>query len=292
MKFLALIFSTFHLFTSCNAITVPRIVSIDSINLTNDENNVLSLESSVSIENANRIDIAGKDLKFNVYYQNSNLGSGICDEKFNLDSKAITPIPINFELFLDSIPEDLRMKLFEMDSIPLTMQISFQGKLGMHHSKEGEFYLKLSEIQSALISSYMSNSGFDLKDLKMESTNMNTTKFSGNLSFENKLPFSLTIKNSDVYIFNLRKGGVKVGDVDITDNLIIEKDSTAAIPSKMIVDNLKAASTGFGKVLSGNLDYFAIGNVLVTIHELDFKIPIDVHFVYYPLSGKVKILEE
>jgi hypothetical protein len=72
----------------------------------------------------------------------------------------------------------------------------------------------------------------------------------------------------------------------------MEKDSTANIPAKLNVDNLKAASSGFGKVLSGTLDYFAIGNVLVTIHELDFKIPIDIHFIYYPLSGKVKILEE
>lgn len=292
MRFVTVFLISFHLLSSCNAITIPRIVSIDKFQLTNDENNILSLESTVSIENTNRIDIAGKDLKFNIFFQYSKLGTGICDEKFNLNSKAVTPVSINFQLFLDSIPEDLRMKLFEMDSIPLVMQISFQGRLGMHHSKEGEFYLKISDLQSALISSYLSNSGFDFKDLKVESTSMNATKFSGSLIIQNKLPLSLIVKKSEVYIYNLRKGGVRVGDVDVAENLNIEKDSTANIPTKMNVDNLKAVSTGFGKVLSGSFDYYAIGNVLVTIHELDFKIPIDIHFIYYPLSGKVKILEE
>ncbi len=292
MRFVVFYLISFHILSSCNARTLPRIVSIDTIKLINDENNVLSIESTISIENTNRIDIAGKDLNFNVFFQNCKLGTGICDEKFNLNSRAVTHIPINFQIFLDSIPEDLRMKLFEMDSIPLSIQISFQGKLGIHHSKESEFYLKISDLQSALISSYLSNSGFDLKDLKVESTNMNTTKFSCFLTFENKLPLSLMVKKSEVYIYNLRKGGIRVGDVDIAENLNMEKDSTANIPAKMNVDNLKAASSAFGKVLSGTLDYFAIGNVLVTIHELDFKIPIDIHFIYYPLSGKVKILEE
>jgi LEA14-like dessication related protein len=292
MRHFAIALFFMQLLNSCNAITVPKIVSIDSVNLKSDENHILSMESTVSIDNSNRISIAGRDLKFNVFFQSINLGSGLCSEEFKLNSKSITAIPISFQLYLDSIPEELRMKLFEMDSIQLNMQVSFQGKLGMHHTKEGEFYLKMSDLHSALISSYVSKSGFELKDMKLETTNMNSTKFSGNFSFQNNLPMSLLIKKSEVFIFNLRKGGVKIGDVEISENLNIDKDSIANIPAKMIVDNLKAASTGFGKVLSGSLDYFAKGNVVVTIHELDFKIPIDIHFIYYPLSGKVKILDE
>lgn len=292
MKLLALLFISFHLFASCSTVKVPRIVSIDTLRIINDENNVLSLESTVSIENTNHIDISGNELKFNVFYKNSNLGIGICDEKFNLKSKVITQVGISFQLYLDSIPEELRLKLFEMDSIPLTMQISFQGILGINHSKDGEFYLKMKDLQSALISSYLSDSGFELKDLKLESTNMNTTKFAGNLVLDNKLPLTLTLKKSEVFIFNLRKGGMKIGNFDIDENLKLNKDTTAYIPVQITIDNMKAASTSLDKVLAGTLDYFAIGNVLVSFHDKDFKIPIDIHFVYYPLSSKVKILEE
>lgn len=291
MKLLITIIFTLQTIISFSAIEVPKIKSIDSLKVKNDENNILTLTSNLTIENTNGFDISGKDLKISIFYNKFNLGIGNCNENFKLDSKSISPIKIDFKLYLDSIPDNLRMKLFEMDSITLNMQLSFKGKLGIKHKKEGEFNLKFNELQSALINSYFSDEEIELKEMKVESSTIMNTKFSAILMVKNKIPIDLNIKNSEIKIFDQKKEGTNIGIVEIKKDLKIEKETISQIPSKFNIDNNKAAATGFGKVLSGQLDYYAIGNILLTMNDLDFKVPINLHFIYYPLSNKVKIIK-
>ena len=291
MKLLVTIIFTLQTIISFSAIEVPKIKSIDSLKVKNDENNILTLTSNLTIENTNGFDISGKDLKISIFYNKFNLGIGNCNENFKLDSKSISPIKIEFKLYLDSIPDNLRMKLFEMDSIPLNMQLSFKGKLGIKHKKEGEFNLKFNELQSALINSYFSDEEIELKEMKVESSTIMNTKFSAILMVKNKIPIDLNIKNSEIKIYDQKKEGTNIGIVEIKKDLKIEKETISQIPSKFNIDNNKAAATGFGKVLSGQLDYYAIGNILLTMNDLDFKVPISLHFIYYPLSNKVKIIK-
>ena len=291
MKLLLTIILILQTIISFSAIDVPKIKSIDSLKVKNDENNILTLTSNLTIENTNGFDISGKDLKISIFYNKFNLGIGNCNENFKLDSKSISPIKIDFKLYLDSIPDNLRMKLFEMDSIPLNMQLSFKGKLGIKHKKESEFNLKFNELQSALINSYFSDEEIELKEMKVESSTIMNTKFSAILMVKNKIPLVLIIKNSEINIFDQKKEGTNIGIVEIKKDLKIEKETISQIPSKFNIDNNKAAATGFGKVLSGQLDYYAIGNILLTMNDLDFKVPINLHFIYYPLSNKVKIIK-
>jgi LEA14-like dessication related protein len=291
MKLLLTIILTLQTIISFSAIDVPKIKSIDSLKVKNDENNILTLTSNLTIENTNGFDISGKDLKISIFYNKFNLGIGNCNENFKLDSKSISPIKIEFKLYLDSIPDNLRMKLFEMDSIPLNMQLSFKGKLGIKHKREGEFNLKFNELQSALINSYFSDEEIELKEMKVESSTIMNTKFGAILVIKNKIPLNLIIKNSEINIFDQKKEGTNIGIVEIKKDLKIDKETISQIPSKFIIDNNKAAATGFGKVLSGQLDYYAIGNILLTMNDLDFKVPINLHFIYYPLSNKVKIIK-
>ena len=60
---------------------------------------------------------------------------------------------------------------------------------------------------------------------------------------------------------------------------------------QIFVDNMKAFSTGFGKVLTGNIDYYAIGPIHISINKNEFKLPLSIHFSYNPLSGKLIILD-
>jgi len=291
MKLLITIIFILQTIISFSAIEVPKIKSIDSLKVKKDEGNILTLTSNLTIENTNGFDISGKDLKISIFYNKYNLGIGNCNENFKLDSKSISPIKIDFKLYLDSIPDNLRMKLFEMDSIPLNMQLSFKGKLGVKHKKEGEFNLKFNELQSALINSYFSDEDIELKEMKVESSTIMNTKFSAILMFKNKIPIDLMIKNSEIQIFDQKKEGTNIGIVEIKKDLKIEKETISQIPSKFNIDNNKAATTGFPKVLSGQLDYYAVGNILMTMKDLDFKVPISLHFIYYPLSNKVKIIK-
>ncbi|NBV09577.1 MAG: hypothetical protein EBS09_10795 [Flavobacteriia bacterium] len=289
-SFILLLLSTFVLY-SCSAVTAPTIRSIDSIRIESVDDGIVILKAHVTLENPNRISISGKDLHFGLFYKNTSLGTGKCDEAFELNAKASTPLVLDIEMNLDSIPGSLRMGLFEMDSIPLKVKLAFQGKLGFEYTHSGEFKLSMEKLQSALINQYFNQSGFEMKDIKLESTNQSKSIFKGNISFSNKLPFDIQILGSDVFVFSERSGGVNVGRFDLADSLIIKKEETLLIPCIITVDNMKAMSSGFGKMLSGSLDYYAMGPMHLNLNELEFKVPVSVHFSFNPLTGKVIILE-
>jgi LEA14-like dessication related protein len=289
-SFILLLLSTFVLY-SCSAVTAPTIRSIDSIRIESVDDGIVILKAHVTLENPNRISISGKDLHFGLFYKNTSLGTGKCDEAFELNAKASTPLVLDIEMNLDSIPGSLRMGLFEMDSIPLKVKLAFQGKLGFEYTHSGEFKLSMEKLQSALINQYFNESGFEMKDIKLESTNQSKSMFKGNISFSNKLPFDIQILGSEVFVFSERSGGVNVGRFDLADSLIIKKEETLLIPCIITVDNMKAMSSGFGKMLSGSLDYYAMGPMHLNLNELEFKVPVSVHFSFNPLTGKVIILE-
>lgn len=278
--------------SSCNAITPPGISSLDSILILSEENGKISTRVSVTLENSNKFKISGRDLIVEVYFRGAMLGQGMLPESFELKAKELTPVSLGMQLFLDSIPDSLRLGLFRMDSIPLTMSLTFQGKLGLEHSGKIAFNLPMDKLQSALVQQYFLNSGFEIKDLKLESTNQYFSIFKGNLWFINTLPFDINILNSEVFVYDQRRNGVNVGQVIIADSLIIKQGEKVLIPTTINVDNMKALSSGFGKILTGALDYFVIGPVHVLLKELPFKVPLAVHFSYNPLNGRVIILEQ
>jgi hypothetical protein len=92
-------------------------------------------------------------------------------------------------------------------------------------------------------------------------------------------------------VFSERSSGVNVGRVDLADSLMIMRNESSLIPCTITVDNMKAMSSGFGKILSGSLDYYAMGPMHLSLNELEFKVPVSVHFSFNPLTGKVIILE-
>lgn len=292
MRLLLFVFLSFAFLGSCGAITAPSIKSLDSVRLVSVDDGMIVLKAQVTLENPNKITISGKELMFSVFYENTNLGKGWCPDAFELKGKELTPIQLDMELYLDSLPESLRMGLFEMDSIPLNMKLSFQGKLGVQHSRNGAFKLPMDKLQSALVNQYFSNSGFEMKDLKLASTNATNSVLKGNFSITNTLPFDVNILHSEVFVYSQKSQGVNVGEVKIADSISVKQGETILIPATINIDNMKAMSSGFGKILTGSLDYFAMGPFHVSLNDLTFKVPLAVHFSFNPLTGKVIILEQ
>ena len=291
MRFFFFFFFLFPLLNACNAITVPVIKSVDSVQINSIEGNLVSLKAYLSIENTNQFTISGKELKFNLLYQNISIGTGVCNEKFELKSNSLSQLGTDMLFYLDSIPETLRMGLFEMDSIPINIQISFKGKLGIKHSHTSEFSLPMSMLESALMNNFLSSSEIKLQNLKLESITQTTSKFIGDLSFNNKLPFDFDVIDSEVFVYPEKKSDIRIGDLNLDDSIHIKKDEMSILNCQIFVDNIKAFSTGFGKVLTGNINYYAIGPIHISINKNEFKLPLSIHFSYNPLSGKLIILD-
>lgn len=276
---------------SCQAITLPVIKKVDSLKIEYIDNSQANFDLILSIENLNRLSISGKDLSFHIIYQNVIIGSGKCPDDFELSSDAISQVPAQMVLYLDSIPENLRLKLFEMDSIPLEIQLGFQGNLGMKHQKESEFILPILMVQDAIIHSYISSSEINLSELSLSSSNASTSLFTGKCSFLNTLPADIHLQSSEINIYSDLKKTAKVGSLEISDTIAIRHDELVTIPCSMTLDNIKAMSISLGKILSGSLDFYAIGPAQIEMLGKAYKIPVSVHFSYNPMTSKITILE-
>lgn len=287
-----LLFGFFWCFLiSCSGITVPSIKSIDTVTIVSTENGVINLKAGVTIENNNKISISGKDLRFILKMEDTIIGTGLGNESFVLKGKSTEKMDLEMQLYIDSIPQSLRLRLFEMDSIPIDMSVSFKGVLGLEHQRDALFKLPMEMLQSSFMGMFFKDNSVQFKDLKLESTNQTKTVFKGNLEFTNPIPMDIELVDSDVHIYSQRTKGVDVGDVTMEHNFTLFKDSISLIPCTMNLDNGKALGTGLGKILTGSLDYFAQGPLDIKINGIEFKIPLDLHFTYNPLSGKITVIK-
>lgn len=290
MRVLSFILFTSLLF-SCQAITVPVIKRIDSLKLESIDNAQANLMMTLTIENSNSFSISGNDLSFKILYQEMSIGSGFCPMEFELKSNTEVQLDANMIIYIDSIPENLRMALFEMDSILLTVQLNYQGKLGLKHQKETEVKIPMMMIQDAVIQSYLPTSGIKLDELTLTSSSTTQSVFSGNCTFLNTLPANITVLQSDINIYSDLNKSTKVGKLIMNDTISIVSGQTNNIPCKIDVDNFKAMSIGLGKMMNGSLDFYAIGPVHFEMMGNDYKIPLAIHFSYNPVTSKITILE-
>jgi hypothetical protein len=246
---------------------------------------------TLTIENSNSFSIAGNDLSFKIFYKEVSIGSGLCPMEFELTSKSVSSVEANMTLYIDSIPENLRMELFEMDSITLNVHMSYKGKFGLKHQKESEVKLSLMMIQDAVIQSYLPTSGIKLDDLTLTSSSSSQSVFSGNCKFLNTLPADITVLQSDINIYSDLNKSTKVGKLIMKDTISVISGQANNIPCRIDVDNFKAMSVGLGKMMNGSLDFYAIGPVHFKMIGNDYKIPLAIHFSYNPLTSKITILE-
>jgi LEA14-like dessication related protein len=285
-----LVISFCCLLFSCKAITVPVIKKVDSLNIESIENSRVNFSLILTVENSNSLSISGKDLLFEITHQNILIGLGTCSSDFELKANSVSQIPMDVVLNIDSIPENLRLNLFEMDSILLDIQMSFQGKLGMKHHKSSEFLLPILMIQDAIIESYFSSSSIKLDELTLISGTSTQSIFKGEISFLNSLPERIEMYHSEISIYSDNKKSSMIGILEISDTIAINSNENVVIPCKISIDNIKAIGIGLGKMMSGNLDYYANGPAQIQMIEKQFKIPISIHFTYNPMTGKITIL--
>lgn len=276
---------------SCHAITIPVIKRIDSLKLESIDNGQANLIMTLTIENSNSFSISGKDLSFKILYKEVSIGSGFCPMEFELKSKSVSRLEANMILYIDSIPENFRMGLFEMDSISLNVHLSYQGKFGLKQQKESEVKLSMVMIQDAVIQSYLPTSGIKLDGLTLTSSSTTQSVFSGNCTFLNTLPANITILQSDINIYSDLNKTSKVGKLKMIDSISIITGQANNIPCSIYVDNFKAMSIGLGKMMNGSLDFYAIGPVQIEMLGKAYKIPVSVHFSYNPMTSKITILE-
>jgi LEA14-like dessication related protein len=291
MKNLIAILFSFAL-ASCQAFTTPVIKKVDSLKFESIENTKVNFDLILSIENLNGFSITGKDLNYSIFYQNVIVGSGKCPNDFELTNNKISSVPAEMVVYLDSIPEKLRLNLFEMDSMPLEIQLGFQGKFGIKHQNQSKFKLPVKMVQDAIIQSYISSSGIKLKELSLISTNASTSQFKGKCTFLNTLPAEILLQSSEIQIYSDNKKTAKVGRLEISDTIAISRNELMEVQCGITVDNIKAIGIGLSKIMTGSLDFYAIGPAKIEMLGKEYNIPIAIHFAYNPMTGSITILEQ
>jgi LEA14-like dessication related protein len=277
-------------FILAQTIKYPEFQSIDQFQLLTVDNGICNAAVDFNVYNPNWFSFKGKDLHAEVFYKGSLVAIGSQDSDFNLPKKESSNISMNIDFFLDSLKDELRSFLMK-DSIDFSVKIS--GKFTVFNiSKEMELPLKLSsaEFVDKMITEMMSEDGVKTEVLKLKEIGVEYSLFDVGFRFSNKLPFDLKVKEVRSSVYADASLNQKVADWLIKSSLKIKEGETGLIEGEARINNAKSAFTGLIKVMSGNLDYYLNGYVLIEIDDREIQIPLRQHFKVKPLSKEVEII--
>jgi len=271
-------------------ITYPEFKKINSFEIHSFENGIFKASVNLDIYNSNWFSINGKEIEFKMFYKNRLISTGATKESVTFRRKALSPLPLELDFFPDSLNNDLK-EILLFDSI--LVDIDLIGKftfLGIRSHKILPTWLKTQDLVNALVAKAMEGDGLKVKTIKLIKVEIKQSTFNVAFDFKNTLNIPLELKTMHYMIYADAAKKNRVANWDFQINKEIASNETEPISGEVVVDNLASALSGFGKILTGKLDYYLDGYALIALKGREIKIPIKQHFSVDPITQKITII--
>jgi len=277
-------------FIMAQTITYPEFKKINSFEIHSFENGIFKASVNLDIYNSNWFSINGKEIEFKMFYKNRLISTGATKESVTFRRKALSPLPLELDFFPDSLNNDLK-EILLFDSI--LVDIDLIGKftfLGIRSHKILPTWLKTQDLVNALVAKAMEGDGLKVKTIKLIKVEIKQSTFNVAFDFKNTLNIPLELKTMHYMIYADAAKKNRVANWDFQINKEIASNETEPISGEVVVDNLASALSGFGKILTGKLDYYLDGYALIALKGREIKIPIKQHFSVDPITQKITII--
>lgn len=269
----------------------PQVTNIKISRIDSFADNKYYGSGSVKILNSTYLKLSAKNVKFDLYYKDRIISSGQSQQDFLLKSKNETDVPVRFVVLIDSLIE-FANEILNQDSVELTSEV--RGNFtALNFKLEHKEKIKISakEITNGIISATAKNS-FKLKDPIIKNIKFEKTELGITLVLKNNFPFELIIDKANFDVFLKSNSSAKVSDWELPNRLMLPSGSDTSISSMISINNMRAGSGLFEKMLSRRLDFYISGFVAVNYDGNILNIPVKQHLGLNPFSGEVEVIED
>jgi len=278
---------------SCQLVKIPVCERIDSFHIDSFKEGKLIAHSIVSIKNENWFSFTGDSLEMEVFKNHALIGKGIGTKEIEFERNSSVELPMNVELYADSLKEDLT-KILHQDSMDVQVIISGRfSRLGILKTAEITTRIPVKPLVNSILSQSLSSDGMKIEKLRVVKSNVNTTTMGFDIEYNNQLPFDMTLKKLDFSFFADNKFVSEIGRWNKEVDVKVEQKNATKISGEVVLDNIKAGQSGLLKLMTSGstwVDYYMKGIAYVDVDSYSIEVPAIIHFEMDILSNSIRII--
>jgi hypothetical protein len=228
-----------------------------------------------------------------VFKNHALIGKGIGTKEIEFERNSSVELPMNVELYADSLKEDLT-KILHQDSMDVQVIISGRfSRLGILKTAEITTRIPVKPLVNSILSQSLSSDGMKIEKLRVVKSNVNTTTMGFDIEYNNQLTFNMTLKKLDFSFFADNKFASEIGRWNKQVDVKVEQENATKISGEVVLDNIKAGQSGLLKLMTSGstwVDYYMKGIAYVDVDSYSIEVPAIIHFEMDILSNSIRII--
>lgn len=258
---------------------LPEFLGIDGMEVIGKEGDDVKARVNAKIYNPNFYSLAANDLTYVIAYRDTVLGRGEMAE-MELPGGDTSVIPLDAVMDLKGIFSVYKTMLSQPKC---TLQVHLDGKftsLNYHESLQIENVVAPGELLEQLLGQMMDGNSLQFKELKWKPKSVKKSGFSFMAEFQNPSPLPFTIKGLRMEFSRDGYGNSKTGDWELDEPIEVQPEGIVRIPGSVDVENLQAGADLLTGMFKGEVKYYSVGTLVLSLEGFDFEIPIRGKFVF------------
>lgn len=253
----------------------PKIVEIKNVNILDSKNEMLNAEMVSTIQNPNKISIPIDSFRYNIKYENQNIGKGKSESSVVIKKSSLTDVPQKVKISLKKMLNTIQGKnIPEQLPLVINMEIFIDAPI-KKINKKIIHTLSIKDLLSGDAAKTILEKSVKIKNIKIIPANMQQTKVMLDIEYNNRLPVGFEILNTHINIYSDKNHSNKVSYWSSDKVITVQSEAINSIPAKFNVDNRNAAAGLFGKFFSRDLNYYLKGHAEIKIFDKTIELPIN-----------------
>jgi hypothetical protein len=253
---------------SCSLISLPEIISVDNVNMTENNDNI-QFESELSVYNSSWFPIKSDSIVFKVLIDSSLVAQGNNIGDMNLPRCDTSKAKINLEVLSNqdnsfvTLSNEFDLTLLGYALLPVLNTPYYFEKI-YHFEKQNLIDFVVDEF---FLDNFVSIDSFQIKQVTMFNTDIQL-----NISIDNPADVSCTLRNFQAKIFRDNLLREEVGVVRKIEEINVNNDAVTSVVIDASLNNISMITSSLGKVKSNQFSFFllittdlVVGNILIPI---------------------------
>ena len=260
---------------SCSLISLPEIISVDSVNMSEVNDNI-QFESELSVYNTSWFPIKSDSIVFKVLIDSSLVAQGNNIGYMHLPRCDTSKAKINLEVLSNQVNSfvtlnnEFDVSLLGYAVLPLFNTPYYFEKI---------YHFEKQNLINFIVDEFISDNSVTIDSFHIKQVTMFNTDIQLIVSIDNPTDVFCTLRNFQAKIFRDSLLQEEVGLVSRIDEINVTNDAVTSFVIDAALSNMSMITSSLGKVKSKQLSFsllittdLVVGNILIPI---EFKKPIE-----------------
>lgn len=272
----------------CSTIEEPKLISVDNIELVNDNDEEYILNTNLSIYNPNWFSLSAKDAVFNIYIDTAYVGNAKITDEIFIPKKDTSEVVSILKIKKNNLYSGINLN----DSILLNVIGSIKApKVYRDFYFEFDYKLDMSDYLSPIAVQMINESDLQIKEVKIKSVDLMKIQLEVLFDIDNKTNTKYEITKLDVNIFNSPSFSTLLGNSNINNSFTVLPDTLNVFSTNVSVNTLSMGTAILSNTVNSSNSFYIKVNSIVKFNEIEIPIVIKKRVDYNPLTLEIKLHE-